>query len=35
MGDNQQVRSPFFKARVKINATPLRNVPDTFRLIPA
>jgi HlyD family type I secretion membrane fusion protein len=34
-GDNQQqVRSPYFKARVTIDGTQLRNVPDSFRLIP-
>jgi HlyD family type I secretion membrane fusion protein len=34
-GDNtQQNRSAFFKARVRIDSTPLRNVPANFRLIP-
>jgi hypothetical protein len=34
VGDDQQVRSPFFKARVRLDDTRLHNVPDNFRLIP-
>jgi len=33
-GDDQQVRAPFFKARIKLDATQLRDVPSKFRLIP-
>jgi hemolysin D len=34
VGDDQQVRSPFFKARVRLDDTRLHNVPDNFRVIP-
>jgi hemolysin D len=34
VGDNQQARSPFFKARIAITAAQLHNVPSSFRLIP-
>ncbi len=33
-GDDQQARAPFFKARVSIDAAPLRDLPAKFRLIP-
>jgi hemolysin D len=32
--EGQQVRSPFFKARVEISDSELRDVPKSFRLIP-
>ena len=32
--NSAEPRTPFFKVRVRIDATPLRNVPDNFRLIP-
>jgi multidrug efflux pump subunit AcrA (membrane-fusion protein) len=32
--ENNQVRAPFFKARVKLEKVALRNVPSNFRLIP-
>jgi len=32
--ENNQVRAPFFKARVRLDEVALRNVPDNFRLIP-
>jgi HlyD family type I secretion membrane fusion protein len=32
--ESQQVRSPYFKVRVRIDSTALRNVPVNFRLIP-
>ena len=31
---DNQARAPFFKARVRLQDTTLRNVPDNFRLIP-
>jgi HlyD family type I secretion membrane fusion protein len=31
---DNQARAPFFKARVRLEDTTLRNVPDNFRLIP-
>jgi len=31
---DNQVKTPFFKARVRIDEAKLRNVPDSFRLIP-
>jgi hemolysin D len=34
VGDDQQARAPFFKARVRIQDATLRNVPANFRLIP-
>jgi HlyD family type I secretion membrane fusion protein len=34
LDQNQQARSPYFKVRVRIDSTPLRNVPENFRLIP-
>jgi hemolysin D len=34
VGENQQARSPYFKARIEIADAQLRNVPSTFRLIP-
>jgi hemolysin D len=32
--DDQQIRAPFFKARVVVDPSPLRGVPAKFRLIP-
>ena len=32
--DSQQLRSPFFKVRVRVDSAALRNVPANFRLIP-
>jgi HlyD family type I secretion membrane fusion protein len=34
LGDNQQVRSPYFKVRVRIDEANLHKVPQNFRLIP-
>jgi HlyD family type I secretion membrane fusion protein len=34
VGVNQQVRAPYFKARIAIDDTSLRNVPKSFRLVP-
>lgn len=34
VGENQQARAPFFKARIAITAAQLHNVPSSFRLIP-
>lgn len=33
-GDDQLARAPFFKARVTVDPTPLRDLPAKFRLIP-
>jgi hemolysin D len=33
-GDDQQIRAPFFRARIRIDSTPLRDLPAKFRLIP-
>jgi HlyD family type I secretion membrane fusion protein len=33
-GDNQEIRSPFFRARIEITNVHLRDVPPSFRLIP-
>ena len=34
IGENQEQRSPYFRARVALNDVSLRNVPAGFRLIP-
>ena len=34
VGLNKEARSPYFKARIQITGTELRNVPKSFRLVP-
>lgn len=34
LGDDERIRSPFFKVRVRIDQADLHNVPENFRLIP-
>ncbi len=34
VGENQETRSPYFKARIAITDAQLRNIPSSFRIIP-